>query len=436
MSADQPPAHRDEARRTRAALVPELRHHRRVDMTSRSDSAEDIAHDVAAVGRIAAVPTLLRVLCDTTGMGFAAVARVSDGSWTACAVQDDIQFGLKPGDQLDVHTTLCKEVRSGRAAVFIDQASADPLYRTHHTPRIYSIESYASVPIVLADGSYFGNLCAIDPRPAKVSDPRVQSMFARFADLIGQQLDSVREQEQAHAALLDEQATGELREQFMAILGHDLRNPLSAVSVCSQLLERKAKDPDIAKLAARITTNTKRMSRLIDDILDFTRLRLGGEMGLDFEAVADLDEALAGVVAEISDAHPGCVIRSEIAIDRPVAGDRGRLQQLASNLLANAVAHGAQDHPVEFRARIVGDRMTIEVANQGEPIPAGHLGEVFRPFWRNSAPKRREGLGLGLHICSQIAKAHGGRIDATSTSGDGTRFIASLPIDGIPRAPN
>jgi signal transduction histidine kinase len=401
-----------------------------------NDRADDIAHDVAAVGRIAAVPTLLRVLCDSTGMGFAAVARVSEGSWTACAVQDDIQFGLKPGGQLDVHTTLCKEVRSARAPVFIDQASDDPVYCNHHTPRIYSIESYASVPIILGDGSYFGNLCAIDPRPAKVSDPRVKSMFARFADLIGQQLDSERRQERTHAALLDEQAAGELREQFMAILGHDLRNPLSAVSACSQLLERKAKDPDIANLAARITTNTKRMSRLIDDILDFTRLRLGGEMGLDFETVPDLETALAAVVAEISDAHPGRVIRCEIAIGRPVMGDRGRLQQLASNLLANAVAHGAPDQPVEFDARIVGNRLTIEVANRGEPIPAAHLGEVFRPFWRRSGPRGRDGLGLGLHICDQIAKAHGGRIDVTSTSGDGTRFIASLPIVEVGAASN
>ncbi|MEO7026598.1 MAG: GAF domain-containing sensor histidine kinase, partial [Caulobacteraceae bacterium] len=344
--------------------------------------------------------------------------------------------GLKAGGELDVHTTLCKEVRSARAAVFIDQASADPVYCNHHTPRIYSIESYAAVPIVLADGSYFGNLCAIDRRPAKVSDPRVQSMFASFAELIGQQLDNERRQEQTHAALLDEQAAGELREQFIAILGHDLRNPLSAISACSQLLERKAKDPDIANLASRITTNTKRMSRLIDDILDFTRLRLGGEIGLDFEAIGDLDKALAAVVAEISDAYPGRVIRSEIAIGRPVTCDRGRLQQLASNLLANAVTHGAQDRPVEFSARIVGDSLDIEVANRGEPIPAAQLGNLFRPFWQSPTQKRREGLGLGLHICDQIARAHGGRIDVTSTSGDGTRFIARLPIDGIPRASN
>ena len=181
--------------------------------------------------------------------------------------------------------------------VVIDQASVDPVYCNHHTPRRYSIESYVSVPIILGDGAYFGNLCAIDPRPAKVSDPRVVSMFTRFAELIGQQLDSEHKQEQTHAALLDEQATGELREQFMAILGHDLRNPLSAVSACSQLLERKAKDPEIASLASRITTNTKRMSRLIDDILDFTRGRLGGDIGMDFETIDDLDRALTAVVS-------------------------------------------------------------------------------------------------------------------------------------------
>lgn len=393
------------------------------------DSVEAIAADVAAVGRIAAVPTLLRVLCETTGMGFAAVARVTDDSWTACAVHDEIAFGLKPGGQLDVHTTLCKEARSARAPIVIDQASVDPVYRDHHTPRLYSIESYVSVPIVLGDGAYFGNLCAIDPRPAKVSDPRIASMFARFAELIGQQLDGERQREEAHAALLDEQAVGELREQFIAILGHDLRNPLSAVSACSQLMERKAKDPEIVKLAARITTNTKRMSRLIDDILDFARARLGGDMGVKFEAIDDLDRALAAVVAELAHSHPGRAIESRIEIGRPVLGDRGRLQQLASNLLANAVTHGAPDQPIEFSAQIVGESLSIEVGNQGEAIPEAHIGNVFRPYWRRSTPVRREGLGLGLHICEQIVHAHGGKIELASTR-HGTRFTARLPLAG------
>lgn len=394
-----------------------------------SDSAQEIERDIAAIARIAAVPTLLRVLCDTTGMGFAAVARVTDGTWTACAVQDDIQFGLKPGGQLDVHTTLCKEVRATRTPVVIDEASSDPVYRTHHTPRHYSIESYVSVPIVLDDGAYFGNLCAIDPRPAKVSDPRIVSMFTRFAGLIGQQLDSERKQEKTQAALLDEQAAGELREQFIAILGHDLRNPLSAVSACSQLLERKATDAETRKMAARITTNARRMSNLIDDILDFARGRLGGDMGMGFTTVDDLDEALAAVVAEMADAHPDRRFASAIAIGRPVHCDRGRIQQLASNLLANAVSHGAVEGRIELDARIDGAWLLIEVRNDGEPIPADSIGDVFRPFWRRSTTGRREGLGLGLHICDQIAKAHGGRIEVRSTREAGTVFSVRLPLD-------
>ena len=128
------------------------------------DSAEEIRRDVQTIGRIDAVPMLLRVISETTGMGFAAVARVTAGTWTACAVHDRINFNLAPGGQLDVHTTLCKEVREARTPVLIDHASLDPVFCNHHTPQLYKIESYVSVPIVLSNGEYFGNLCAIDPR--------------------------------------------------------------------------------------------------------------------------------------------------------------------------------------------------------------------------------------------------------------------------------
>ena len=165
------------------------------------DSREEIARDIEAVRRIAAVPTLLQVLCDTTGMGFAAVARVTEESWTACAVQDNIKFGLASGGQLDVQSTLCIESRRANLPIVIDQASTDERYRGHHTPRTYNIESYVSVPIVLKDGRYFGNLCAIDPRPAQVSDPRIMSMFSRFAHLIALQLDSEIERDHVQSRI-------------------------------------------------------------------------------------------------------------------------------------------------------------------------------------------------------------------------------------------
>ena len=391
--------------------------------------SSDIERDMAAVGRIEAVPELLRVLCRTTGMGFAAVARVTDGSWTACAVLDEIGFGLAPGGQLDISTTLCKEVREARTPIVIDHASQDPVYCDHRTTKMYAIESYISVPIVMKDGSYFGNLCAIDPRPAKLAGTAILSMFQLFAQLVALQLAAELERDTVRRALLDEQQSGELREQFIAVLGHDLRTPLSAVAACGQLIGLKASDPEAVKtLAAKIGTNVKRMASLIDDVMDFARGRLGGGIDLGARRHDDIGEALLQVIVELRDAHPGRTIGAAIDVAKPVLADKARLQQLTSNLVANALTHGAVDGPVEVSASIDGHDLVIEVWNDGEPIPAASIGKIFAPFWRRSTSVRREGLGLGLHICEQISQAHGGRVQVTSTREDGTRFTARLPV--------
>jgi signal transduction histidine kinase len=392
------------------------------------DDPAAIAQDIAAIGRIDAVPSLLRVICETTGMGFAAVARVTDGTWTACAVQDDIAFGLQPGGQLDVHTTLCMESRIARAPVVIDHASLDPVYCGHHTPRLYHIESYISVPIVLPDGVYFGNLCAIDPRPANVSAARIVSMFKLFAELIGLQLANERRHALERAAFLDERAVGELREQFIAVLGHDLRNPLGAVTACAELLDRYADDAQrVRSIAQRVTSSSRRMARLIDDVLDFARGRLGGGFAAALGEVVDLDQALNDVVAEVRLTFARREIRADIGVDRPVRCDRGRIQQLAANLLVNALTHGAPDQPVLLSARTDGDSFALTVRNEGEPIPADSLPKVFAPFWRRSNNDPRAGLGLGLFICAQIVKAHGGTLQVTSSRADGTTFATRLP---------
>jgi hypothetical protein len=392
------------------------------------DHPEQIAQDVLTVGRIEAVPALLRVICETTGMGFAAVARVTEGTWTACAVQDNIGFGLQAGGQLDIHTTLCKEVREARALVAIDQASADERYRTHPTPRLYGIESYISVPIVLPGGEYFGNLCAIDPRPARVSEPRILSLFTLFAELIALQLQNERKLALERSAMLDEKAAGELREQFIAILGHDLRNPLSAVLACAQLVARKSADPQIATLAQRITANARRMSGLIDDVLDFARGRLGGGFGVHIEEVGDMEQALAQVAGELRDAHPERDVVSHIGAIGPVWCDRARVQQLVSNLLANALTHGRPGGAAMLEAFTDADALVLRVHNDGDPIPPEHLSSVFSPFWRHATSAARGGLGLGLFICAQIVEAQHGKLAVSSSAEEGTTFEARLPL--------
>jgi len=161
----------------------------------------DFQADIDLIGGIEAIPTILDVVCCTTGMGFAAVARVTEDRWVACRVRDDIAFGLGPGDELNVETTLCHEIRQHREAVVIDNVAEHPVYCGHPTPARYGFQSYVSMPIVLPDGSFFGTLCAIDPRPAQVDRPAVVGTFRMFADLIAFHVEAHRRAASAEEAI-------------------------------------------------------------------------------------------------------------------------------------------------------------------------------------------------------------------------------------------
>jgi GAF domain-containing protein len=191
----------------------------------------EFAPDIRAVAGIKAVPTILEVVCAATGMGFAVVARVTEDRWIACGVRDGIAFGLQPGDELKVETTICHKIRQTREAVIIDNVAEDNAYCRHPTPAMYGFQSYISVPIVLPDNSFFGTLCAIDPRPARLNTPATINMFKLFAELIAFHIDANARLASSEANLLDERKTAELREQFITVLGHDMRNPLAAISM-------------------------------------------------------------------------------------------------------------------------------------------------------------------------------------------------------------
>jgi GAF domain-containing protein len=160
-------------------------------MTTNSPLTPNLAADVAAVQRIDSVRTILSEVCSITGMGFAAVARVTDTRWIACQVRDDIGFGLDAGEELEVRTTICDEIRNSGASVYIDHVRDEPAWRTHPTPIMYGFQSYISVPILRADGSFFGTLCAIDPEPRLVSLKTVIATIEQFAARIGRELDAM-----------------------------------------------------------------------------------------------------------------------------------------------------------------------------------------------------------------------------------------------------
>ena len=384
------------------------------------------AADIATIGRISAVPAILQVIRELTGLRFAAVARVTEDSWTACAVLDQLDFGLQVGGELDVVTTLCHEIRAAHTSVVIDKASEDPLYRDHHTPRLYKFESYISVPVFRTDGRFFGTICALDPNPAQLKSSSIQSTMESFARMLALQIEAEENAQRTETALLQERETAELREQFIAVLGHDLRNPLFAISAGAEMLLRKHPDPAIEVRLRNILGSAQRATRLVDDVLDFARGRLGKGIPVDIQPCADLTEAVQQVVTEIRNVHPQRTIRASIGDLQGLPCDRARIAQLLSNLLANAVAHGDPEGDIEVIAQLEHGALRLGVKNQGH-IPEAILPHLFQPYSRPSASTPQAGLGLGLYIASQIAQSHGGQLHVASTAQSGTLFTFSLP---------
>jgi phosphoserine phosphatase RsbU/P len=242
----------------------------------------------------------------------------------------------------------------------------------------------------------------------------------------------VESKSELQKGLATERETAELREQFIAVLGHDLRNPLAAISAGARILQRSGalQQHNELRVLDMINTTVTRMSDLIDNVLDFARGRLGGGITLSRDANRPLEPVLEQVVDELRTASPRRVIETNLEISAPVNCDRTRIGQLASNLIGNALTHGAPDQPVRVGAKTEGGEFKLWVANAGEPIPAAAMGKLFEPFFRGDVRDSRQGLGLGLHIASQIAQAHGGRIDVTSTP-DETRFVFTMPLTPI-----
>jgi phosphoserine phosphatase RsbU/P len=232
----------------------------------------------------------------------------------------------------------------------------------------------------------------------------------------------------AEAAVGVGMETAALREQFIAVLGHDLRNPLAALSAGVGLLDKREPLTDRGrKIVAEMNASLGRATGLVANLLDFARGRLGDGLTLNRSANEPLTPVLEQVVTEIRSIAPEREILAEFRIAEPVDCDRGRIAQLASNLLSNAVTHGAPKVPIRIEASTDDNSFVLSVANGGAPIPVDAREQLFQPFFRGAVRRSQQGLGLGLFIVNEIAKAHGGTMDVVSTEEE-TRFSFVMPL--------
>ena len=234
------------------------------------------------------------------------------------------------------------------------------------------------------------------------------------------------------AALAEKARIQEFQERFIAVLGHDLRNPLSAIDMGTALLRQRVdetKDQATTRVLDRMKASSRRMTRMIEQILDLTRSRLAGGLEMNPESI-DLSRTIVSIAEELRTAHPDRAIEVQAPSSMIGTWDLDRLEQVFSNLIGNAVAYGPAGRPVQVSVDENGGSVSVSVHNDGPPIPDALRVELFSPFRRgarDSKTAETAGLGLGLYISREIVLAHGGEIDVHSTSTEGTTFRVTLP---------
>ena len=255
-----------------------------------------------------------------------------------------------------------------------------------------------------------------------------------LAELVAFQLEEAEARERRDAELRLAEETAAFRERFIAILGHNLRTPLTSVSLLAQtLLQLPERAAQQERIASEILASTDRMVRMVSDLADLARTRLGSGLPLAPQSL-DVESIARQMIGELQAVHPSRVFRLAATGSTRGNWDAPRLAQALSNLIENALAHGDPDLPVEIVLCDDGDLQRIEVRNGGIPIPVEQQATLFDPFRRGVATTggatHGEGLGLGLYIVDQIVRAHGGEVEVRSGQVEGTCFAVRLPRGG------
>lgn len=379
----------------------------------------------SAVLALASVPHMLEIIGRKTGARFVAITEPAEGGWTISAARSWPGSGMEVGNRLEAQAAIL-DGANGREMVVIDDLSGDPRWREHVALLQYGVRSFLSVPIFRPGGTFFGTICLFDRAPRLLDEPVTLGVIGAFARLIGRQLEDGEQPDRLRGELNAEKASSRRREEFIAVLGHDLRSPIASIASGLRVLEREGQSERAMHTIRLMQATIGRMNALIDNLLVLARSRLRQETPFRIEPCAELKAEIQQVIDEIR-AATSHEIEFEWDGDCTVRCDRGRMGQLVSNLVTNAVKHGHPTAPVLVECDVKDGRFTLSVENQGRPIPPELQEALFRPFFRGeSGGRRAQGFGLGLYIARETARAHGGTLSVDSDQ-ERTRFSLSMP---------
>ena len=402
--------------------------------------ADNFLRDIDDVQSINALPTILDVLSQSTGMGFVAVARVTPEKWLTCGVLDNLAFGLVPGDELEVESTICHEVRQAEKLVVIDHVKENLEYCGHPTPAQYGFQSYISVPIVRKDGGFFGTLCAIDPKPNKLNNTRVIGMFSLYAELISFHLEAIETLRDKNREIKKKNLQ---LDAFSFVSSHDIQEPLRKIQMFSSVIREKDGTnltKNVLEYFNRIDSEAGRLRKILKDLLDYSEAEPFAErfIPLDLAATAKLVKMrLARELAEGGGRVSTGIMCTIKAI--PV-----QIEQLFYILLTNSISFRSPDRElhIDIISKVVkGTELKKEeldadisycqvtVTDNGKGFDPRYAEKIFEIFQRLDSDNRDRSTGLGLAIARRIVENHHGKITASGILGQGASFKIYLPLN-------
>jgi signal transduction histidine kinase len=305
------------------------------------------------------------------------------------------------------------------------------------------IGSSISVPLLLADGTLFGTLTAVDPEPQTVKPQQAEMLAVLARRLVNEiehdyeQSERKRAQEKLARAMIELRAANRqlqqmnrLKSDFISIVSHEFRTALTGIEGFSEIMhDEDFSDQEIKEFAADINMDAKRLSRMITDMLDLDRME-SGQMKLYQEEV-NVNETIMAVVERVRPNAPNHSFRFQLDETLPlVVGDSDKLIQVVTNLLTNAVKYSPAGGEILLSSYLEGHMAHVEVQDQGLGIPLDALERVFERYNRVEADSTRyiKGTGLGLPIVREIVEMHGGKVWVESVQGKGSTFHFTLPV--------
>lgn len=364
---------------------------------------------------------ILEVLCQHTNMRYGMIRKKDDSQWGNWCVYDSTLDCMIMINN-DTYVKIYQEIRMGFKPIYIDNIDQCAKDQWSTVLQEFGLKSYISYPIISKQGTMLGHLSFMHIAPVHFDQNKLETLLPVCSDLIAIDFNTLTEVQTTKTTLQQELNYSKNRDLILSSLAHDLNNPVSTIKLLSQYLEVQLQDEKQKGLIKKITEASIRVKEMIDDILDFSAIRLGNGLVSTYGLV-NINSLIKQVLSEFEfQAHDIMLLPISVPIE--IFCDKNKMGRAFANLIGNAIKHGKLGEEIKISAFLQKDNFVFSVTNEISQLLSLNLSELFKPFVRSTDSR---GLGLGLYITKKIAESHDGKLAVTS-KGNKITFKLIIPI--------